>query len=272
MKLVRAHGLGNVYLVLASESPLTASRVIALCDSATGVGADGVLQPVETSEADYGVRIWNPDGSVAEKSGNGLRIFARWLNDGGAPSRFSVWTGTDRVWCDVSDTDIRVQMGTATTAPSCVPVHSPAPVVDQRLPAPAPDVPVVVVGIGNPHCVLFVDDVDAVPWREWGAVLETHPMFPNRSNVQVASVRDGHIEIRIWERGAGETPASGSSACAVAVAAVVTNRVGYGDILVRAPGGDLHVNVDEDLAVLLRGPVEIVGEMTVDSRWLANHT
>jgi diaminopimelate epimerase len=269
MKLVRAHGLGNVYLVLSCGTPLTASLVQALCDTATGVGSDGVLEPVETTHADYGVRIWNPDGSVAEKSGNGLRIFARWLNDGGAPTQFSVWTGFDRVWCEVSDKDIRVQMGTATVEPARVPVLSESAVVSQVLPTPAPDVPVVAVGIGNPHCVLFVDDVDAVPWREWGAVLETHPAFPNRTNVQVASVRDDHIAIRIWERGAGVTPASGSSACAVAVAAMLTKRVPFGDVCIRATGGDLHVTVGEDLSVLLRGPVEVVGEVSVDERWIS---
>ena len=268
MKLIRAHGLGNVYLVLACGSPLTVSLVQALCDSATGVGADGVLEPVETTDADYGVRIWNPDGSVAEKSGNGLRIFARWLNDGGAPARFSVWTGFDRVFCDVSDHDIRVEMGTATVEPSRVPVVSTSPVLGVRLAAPAPDVPVVAVGIGNPHCVLFVDDVDAVPWREWGAVLETHPAFPNRTNVQVASVQDDHIAIRIWERGAGVTPASGSSACAVAVAAMLAGRVAFGEVCVRATGGDLFVTVSETLSVMLRGPVEVVGEISIDERWM----
>jgi diaminopimelate epimerase len=269
MKLVRAQGLGNVYLVLACGTPLTSSRVQALCDSATGVGADGILEPVETTDADYGVRIWNPDGSTAEKSGNGLRIFARWLHDGGAPTRFSVWTGTDRVWCDVSDTVIRVEMGTATVEPTRVPILSLASVVDERLPAPAPNVPVVAVGIGNPHCVVFVDDVDAVPWREWGAALETHPAFPNRTNVQVASVQSDHIAIRIWERGAGVTPASGSSACAVAVAAMLTGRIPFGEVCVRAPGGDLTVTVNKQLDVLLCGPVEVVGDVVVDPRWLA---
>ncbi len=267
MKLVRAHGLGNVYLVLTCGTPLTISLVQALCDAATGVGADGILEPVETTDADYGVRIWNPDGSIAEKSGNGLRIFARWLNDGGAPARFSVSTGFDQVWCDVSDTDIRVQMGTATVEPERVPVLSDSAVVDGYLPAPAPDIPVVAVSIGNPHCVLFVDDVDAVPWREWGAALETHPAFPNRTNVQVACVRDDHIAIRIWERGVGVTPASGSSACAVAVAAMLTKRLPFGDVCIRAPGGDLYVTVSETLSVLLRGPVEIVGEISLDERW-----
>jgi len=264
MKLVRAHGLGNVYSVLTEGGPLTAEQVRALCDPATGIGGDGILEPVDTEVADAGVRIWNPDGSIAEKSGNGLRIFAAWLARVGQASPMTIWTGFDTVRATVHADVIRVQMGQGTTDPAALPLDSATPIVNTVLPAPAPQVPAVCVSMGNPHCVLFVDDVDAVPWTDWGRVLETHPVFPNRTNVQVATVHSDHIAIRIWERGAGITPASGSSACAVTVAAVLTGRVAPGTHTVRSPGGDLSVSVDVDLNVELAGPVAFVANITMD--------
>jgi diaminopimelate epimerase len=130
----------------------------------------------------------------------------------------------------------------------------------------------VVTSVGNPHCVLFVEtlDLDALPWRDWGRILEVHRRFPNRTNVQVARVcGDGSIEIRIWERGAGPTLASGSSACAVAAAAVETGRLAPGEVPVHMPGGTLQITVGGDGNLLLVGPVEWVGVFEVDPSWLA---
>jgi diaminopimelate epimerase len=258
MRLWRAHGLGNVYLVQESGPPLWPDLVRALCDGAVGVGADGVLEPVATAAADHGVRIWNPDGSVAEKSGNGLRILARWLAERGAGAAFTVSTGPCVVRCEVRADAIAVEMGRAIVGP------------EAPLPPPAPaGVAWIAVDVGNPHCVAFVDAVDAVDWRAWGAVMERHPAFPNRTNVQVAALVPGGVAIRVWERGAGPTPASGSSACAVAAAAVATGRLAPGRIAVIAPGGALSVEVDAGLDLRLEGPVEGVGWIEVDPGWLA---
>lgn len=270
LKLDRYHGLGNDYLVVVEGPPMTAGLVRAICDRHKGVGGDGVLECASVGPADYGVCIWNPDGSVAEKSGNGLRIFARWLVDvRGAPAQFSVWTGACQVWCDVGPEVITIDMGTASFEPADVPVIADAPLLD----APLPGGPwqVCAVGMGNPHCVVFVPDPDAVPWREWGAALEVHPSFPNRTNVQIAAVTGpGSVEVRVWERGAGETAASGSSACAVASAAVRTGRLAAGRIHVSMPGGSLVVEVGEDYSVRLIGPVERVGRADVDAGWLGS--
>jgi len=254
MILWRGHGLGNDYLVLEDGPVLSPALAARLCHRHTGVGADGVLEPFRTAEADYGVRIWNPDGSIAEKSGNGLRIFARWLfEERGAPSTFSVHTGHDRVQCEIRGDLIRVAMGTAR-------VSEPEEVGDWW---------VLPVDLGNPHCVLFCDTFP-MNWRATGATLEAHPRFPQRTNVQFARVVDDEtLEIRIWERGAGETSASGSSSCAVAAAAVHSGRVAGGDIGVDMPGGRLHVRVDADLQVVLTGPVEVVGRIQLDPRWLS---
>jgi diaminopimelate epimerase len=271
VKLYRSHGLGNDYLVLEDGGALTPSIVRAVCDRNRGVGGDGILEPVVGSESDYGVRIWNPDGSIAEKSGNGLRIFAAWLvHFRGAPSAFSVWTGFDKVYCKISGSVVEIEMGTATLEPAAVPVISDVPVVEQRWRHVDLEFPVTVVSMGNPHCVAYTEQaLDTLDWRAWGEELETDSRFPNRTNVQVARVLgQNEVEIRIWERGAGETLASGSSSCAVVVAGVVTGRLQPGWTVVRMPGGCLDVHVDPDLVVILRGPVEFIGRFELEEAWL----
>lgn len=275
MTLWRAHGLGNDYLVLESGPPMDARRVRALCDRHRGVGGDGVLEPHPTHLADYGVTIWNPDGSIAEKSGNGLRIFARWLLDErGAPSRFTLHTGACSVRCEQLDGRIRVEMGRASQQPSDLPLDSAEPWLAHPLSLDADTVAVTAVSMGNPHAVVFSDDpdLDALPWKRWGAHLETHPAFPNRTNVQVAHVSaDSRLTLRIWERGAGWTLASGSSACAVTVAAILTGRLSPGSHIAHMEGGELRVHVTSDLDVTLEGPVEVVGRVQVAPAWTTRH-
>ncbi|MDG1478000.1 MAG: diaminopimelate epimerase [Myxococcota bacterium] len=268
MILIKSHGLGNDYLVLhASSLPMTPARARLICDRHIGVGGDGVLERLPGQGADYGLRIWNPDGSTAEKSGNGLRIFSRYLVDHcGAKSAHTISVASGVVRSTVASDAVTVEMGRATTEPAAVPCtqplsQTPVEICGTRLSLTA-------VGVGNPHCVVFFSpetDLDALPWREWGAALEVHPLFPNRTNVQFARVlnRDT-IEMRIWERGAGETSASGSSSCAVATAAclhgLVTPRPGERKtaITLVMPGGELSVTVREDLSLTLHGPAEEV--------------
>ncbi|MCB9682742.1 MAG: diaminopimelate epimerase [Alphaproteobacteria bacterium] len=273
MHLDRYHGLGNDYLVLVDGPPLSPDLVRAICDRHTGVGSDGILAPAEPIGADFGVRIWNPDGSVAEKSGNGLRIYARWLVDAGLTlaRRFTVDTGPCHVACEVGTQLVTVAMGTASFVPADVPVLADGPMLDGLLEGIGRSWRVCAVGLGNPHCVLFVDqDPDTLPWRTWGEALERHARFPRRTNVQVARVLgSSRIEARIWERGAGPTQASGSSACAVAAAAVKTGRIPAGDVEIAMPGGMVRVAVGADLSLSLEGPVERVGRVDVDPHWLS---
>jgi len=263
----KAHGLGNDYLV-APESgvALTPERVRALCDRHRGIGADGILEPMESPRADHGVRIWNPDGSVAEKSGNGLRILAFWLSrDRDAGPAFSVDTGHDVVQCEVDGATVAVEMGVATVGPW---IDHPLPA--SALGAEGPELQITEVRIGNPHAVVWSPgpDLGALPWRTWGAALERHPHFPDRTNVQFVRPRPDGAELRIWERGAGETAASGSSSCAVAVVAA---RRGHQplDAVQRLvmPGGELEVTVRSSGAVLLRGPVAPIGTITLDPQY-----
>ncbi|MGC6510837.1 MAG: diaminopimelate epimerase [Myxococcota bacterium] len=271
MKLWKAHGLGNDYLVWEGVADfLTAERVKALCNRHTGVGADGILEPVSTLDADYGLVIWNPDGTTAEKSGNGLRIFARWLHqEQGASPSFSIAVGGVVVHALIEGETITIDMGQAQFEPEAIPVseklwqstHTFEGGETERLCA---------VGMGNPHCVVMVSpvvDLDALPWRRWGAELEMDPRFPNRTNVQFAQVVDVHtLRMRIWERGAGETSASGSSSCAVAAVAV---KAGWcqSPLRITMPGGVLSVAIDMDFNVRLKGPVVVVGRVELDSAW-----
>ena len=188
MRFYKAHGLGNDYLLAESPRPLEAARVRALCDRHRGLGADGILEPL--AGPDHPVRIWNPDGSIAEKSGNGLRIFAWFLTVfRGAPTSFTVTTAGARVPCVVSGGSVAVGMGRAR-------VSDDVTLVDDLVGCP--------VSVGNPHCVVWrdTDDLDAIPWRRWGAAIEIDPHFPERTNVQFARVTSSGVDIRIWERGA----------------------------------------------------------------------
>lgn len=275
LRFRKYHGLGNDYLVLlgASEATgpvLSAEAVRRICDRHRGLGADGILEARPSGRADVGLRIWNPDGSQAEKSGNGLRIFARFLHErAGLPAHLSVEVPSGVVQAHVEPVgrgprQVTVEMGRYSTEAAQVPVvealvDAPVRVGDHTLRLTA-------VGLGNPHCVAWFDeheDLDRLPWREWGAALEVDPRFPNRTNVQFARVVErsaagGQVEVRIWERGAGETSASGSSACAVAASGVLLGRVGP-QVELDMPGGRLSVSVGPDRSLVLRGPVEEVG-------------
>jgi diaminopimelate epimerase len=263
----KGHGLGNDYLVLdRRELPheLSARAVQRLCDRNRGIGSDGILLWVPTDRADFGLRIFNPDGSEAEKSGNGLRIFAKYLYDHGhaKSAAFTVNTRGGLVECACAVVDgrvaaVAVEMGRATFRASEIPMNGPdREVVSGTLEVGSAILTVTAVSVGNPHCVVFVDRLEEAEVRRLGPLIERHPAFPNRTNVQFARVRarDG-VDILIWERGAGWTLASGSSSCAVAAAAVRNGLTGR-QVTVRMPGGELDVEVREDWSLRLAGPVE----------------
>jgi diaminopimelate epimerase len=272
VKFWKAHGLGNDYLVLEAALSLDPELVRAICDRNRGIGSDGILEPrAATQGADYGLRIWNPDGSIAEKSGNGLRIFARWLHQArGAAENFSVSTDACKVGCTATSRAVSVEMGSPTFVAAEVPVLAEGELIEGGIQLSDGQLVATAVGMGNPHCVVFrAEPLDTLPWRRWGAELEVHPRFPNRTNVQIARiVSPSQVEIRIHERGAGETQASGSSSCAVAAAGVRTGRLAKGRISVLMPGGELVVTVS-DTGILLEGPVEGVGHFELQPDWVA---
>jgi diaminopimelate epimerase len=269
---VKSHGLGNDYVVIdAAEVPggaLSERSIVYICDRNRGVGSDGILLLVPSSRADFGLRIFNPDGSEAEKSGNGLRIIAKYLWDHGHAKAhtFTVDTrgGVVTCACRVEGgrvTFVAVEMGAATFKASEIPMTGPAgDALDVLLTLPEGEsVAVTALCVGNPHCVVFRERLDEAEVRRLGSLLERHPAFPNRTNVQFVCPRGRDaIDIMIWERGAGWTLASGSSSCAAAAAAVRNGFCDAGWVRVAMPGGTLAVEVRPDWSLRLEGPVEEV--------------
>jgi len=283
ISFAKGHGLGNDYIVMRETdlaAPLSGGAIQRICDRNWGVGSDGILLLVATGRADFGLRIFNPDGSEAEKSGNGLRIFAKYLWDHGYAGKdtFTVDTkgGVVECRCHVREGRVNfvtVEMGRASFRASEIPVAGPdREVVGERLRlSDGATVGVTAVSVGNPHCVVFVDRLDEAECRRLGPVLERHPAFPNRTNVQFAAVRGRDaIDILIWERGAGYTLASGSSSCGAASAAVRNGLCDHGRVRVRMPGGDLVIEVRPDWSLRLEGPVEEVYRGTLSAEFVAS--
>ena len=267
----KGHGLGNDYIVLRRQDlpfDLSEASIVRICDRNWGIGSDGILVLVDSTRADFGLRIFNPDGSEAEKSGNGLRIFAKWLRDHGYARQdgFTVDTKGGVVECLCQAREgrvafVTVEMGRATFRAPDIPMNGPdREVVGVPLQlADGTAVAATAVSVGNPHCVVFVDPLDVDACKRVGPMIERHPAFPQRTNVQFARAVDTHtLDILIWERGAGYTLASGSSSCAAASAAVRTGRCGHGRVTVRMPGGELVIEVRPDWSLKLEGPVEEV--------------
>ncbi len=264
--LTKSHGLGNDYLVVdPADLPFTVTpqRARLLCDRHVGVGSDGLL----VLDGELRVRIVNPDGSEAEKSGNGLRIFAKWLYDTGRvrAERFSISTpgGSAAVQIEADGgraRQVTVDMGQPRFRDDLAQIE-----VDGE------HLAVVAVSIGNPHCVIPRSRLDVTELRRLGPLIETHPAFPNRTNVQLArAVARDRVELLIWERGAGETQASGSSACAVVAGLTMLGLVDRNvDVTAHMPGGDLQIRTDADGALQMRGPVEEVAQITLSPELIA---
>jgi diaminopimelate epimerase len=226
MRFSKWHAHGNVYL-LTDERGLTPDSVQAEVGD-----ADGIVEVVHATRDTADVVIWNPDGSRAELSGNGTRIAARWLADRTGAQEVRIRVGPLETVARVRDGEVEQELGPVTVAE----------------PEQIEGLEVIVVDVGNPHAVVVGDPVQL---PVIGPLLETHPRFPNRTNVQVARVDGpGEVTARVWERGVGETQASGTSAVAVAAA-----THGEGDVLVHFPGGDLRVRLSAGRATLT-GPAE----------------
>jgi diaminopimelate epimerase len=268
-EFVKSHGLGNDYFVLDGSRisfALTPGVIKLLCDRNYGIGSDGILLLVPSSRADFGLRILNPDGSEAEKSGNGLRIFAKYLYEHGHTERkeFRIDTPGGVVTAELEVSGgrvpfVTVEMGTATFDSRLVPVKGDErEVVNEEMRIEGEVLRYTAVSVGNPHCVVFAENLDEGYTKLVGPLIETAELFPNRTNVQFARVvsRD-RVEIMIWERGAGYTLASGSSSCAVA-AACVKNGLTDRTVTVSMPGGELDIEIREDWSIKMRGAVEEV--------------
>lgn len=274
MKFSKYHALGNDYIVLNpadSGEQITVSQIKAICHRNYGVGSDGILLgPLETSECDFALRIFNPDGSEAEKSGNGLRIFSRYLWDNGLvrEGAFTILTAGGKVRCQVhpGGRNVTVDMGRVSFDSTQIPVKGPPrEVINEKLSLNGQELTFCAATIGNPHCVIPRDEVSEDEARRWGPLIETDPRFPNRTNVQFMKVLDrSNIQIEIWERGAGYTLASGSSSSA---AAAVAYRLGFCDshIAVHTPGGKIDITISSDFSISMTGPVTKIAEGAIST-------
>lgn len=278
IRFYKYHGLGNDYLVLDPEDcagELSESWIRTVCHRNYGLGSDGILYgPMPSEKADFGLKIYNPDGSEAEKSGNGLRIFSRYLFDqkrvSGEP--FTVETPGGIVECIVRENGqaITVEMGKVSFDAGRIPVRGvTGEVLEQSIELNGKSLLFNAATIGNPHCVVLMDDLSEKLARELGPLLEVHPNFPNRTNVQFLKVLDrNNIQIEIWERGAGYTLASGSSSSA---AGAVARRLGLVDneLTVHMPGGKIQLSINDEYSVTMTGPTTRVGEMFFDDEALS---
>ena len=279
---VKSHGLGNDYFVLDQAGitfQLNEKNIQLLCDVHYGIGSDGILLKVASEKADFGLKIYNPDGSEAEKSGNGLRIFAKYLYDYGHTSGkiFTIETLGGLVTAEVSgETNgkanrIKVDMGKAIFNSHKVPVMSdesecfdhPLSLIDETY-------LINCVSVGNPHCVILRDRLVKAEIMKHGSEIENHPLFPNRINVQFAKVLSrNEVEILIWERGAGYTLASGSSSCAVA-AVMVKKGLTDRKLTVKMPGGALQIEIDESWNIRMEGEVKEIASGYLSDELMAD--
>jgi diaminopimelate epimerase len=265
-------GLGNDYLIVESAElpgPLSAEAVGLLCDRHLGVGGDGILVHLPPSGAVPGaaarMRIYNPDGSEPEMCGNGIRMFARYLRETGAVGvdEFVIETLAGPIGPRLRpDGRVRVHMGTARFRSDNIALPSSAEgtgvddVVQGRLEVLGASYTYTFVDVGNPHCVIAVDDLRDAPLEAVGPAIEHLPLFPNRVNVEfIHRESDGSVSMRVWDRGVGETQACGTGATAVGAAAV---RLGLArsPVTVHLLGGDLEIEVAPDYQVVMTGPAE----------------
>ena len=263
------HALGNDYIIIDPKNlpaPLTSAQVKVICHRNYGVGSDGILLgPLPSKKAKFALRIFNPDGSEAEKSGNGLRIFSRYLWDRKLVGKdeFVIETPGGLVRATVMDRGktVRVEMGKVSFWSDEIPVAGPRrEVINEPIHLRGQQFNFCAATIGNPHCVLLLPKISADLARQIGPLLETHLRFPNRINVQLMKVLDrGNIQIEIWERGAGYTLASGSSSSA---AAAVAHKLGLCDreISVHMPGGVIAIEISGDFSIRMTGSVTKVSD------------
>lgn len=277
MKFTKYHALGNDYLVIHPneiDGELSPQLIRLICHRNYGIGSDGILLgPLPSQSCDFQLKIFNPDGSEAEKSGNGLRIFARflWDEETVGDEKFSVETLGGAVACLVQKNgqSVEVEMGLVCFDSAAIPVAgTPHEVLEESFEIDGEILKFCAASVGNPHCVVLVDDPTSEMAHRFGPLVENHPSFPNRTNVQFMKVLNRQeIQIEIWERGAGYTLASGSSSTA---AAGVARKLGLCDseITVRMPGGSLQIQFDADFYAKMTGPVTKVCSGSIASNLL----
>ena len=272
---VKTHGLGNEYIVLDEDNinfDLSQKVIKRICNVNFGIGSDGILLKAKSNKADFGLRIFNPDGSEAEKSGNGLRIFSKYLYDYGlaASEEFSVETKGGIVKAKIIEVSnkkaklIAVDMGKAIFDTKEIPVNfTTEEVIGEKLKVDDKEYEINCVSVGNPHCVILKEELNIDEIKQYGKYIENHSCFPNKINVQFAKVISRkEAEILIWERGAGFTLASGTSSCAVASVLRKRNLIDN-KVKIKMLGGELLIEIDDDYNIKMTGEVRQIAEGTL---------
>ncbi len=273
MEFTKYQALGNDYLVIQPGDAgeiLPTEDIRRICDRHYGVGSDGILfGPLAAPDCDFGLRIFNPNGSEAEKSGNGLRIFSRYLWDLGLvqDGEFTIHTMGGVVRSQIFDSGrlVWVEMGRASFDSHRIPVEGPQrEVIGETMLLDGVELKFCAVTVGNPHCVILKETISAEEACRLGPQVEQDARFPKRTNVQFMKILDReNIQIEIWERGAGYTLASGSSSCAAACTAYRLGLCGP-QIAVHMPGGRLDIGIDPDWTIYMTGPVARVCSGTIE--------
>jgi diaminopimelate epimerase len=269
MKYSKYHAIGNDYIVIWPtdlQGELSPEWIRTICHRNYGVGSDGILLgPLSSNACEFGLRILNPDGSEAEKSGSGLRIFARYLWDHHLVENtcFTIETLGGNVACEVSSDgkSVKVDMGEVSFDSLKIPVAGePREVLNEEIEVGGQVLTFCAATVGNPHCVVLSEQPTPEQARRLGPFIEVDPRFPNRTNVQFMRVLDqNNIQIEIWERGAGYTLASGTSSTAAAAVAYKLGHCSH-DILVHMPGGRIHIQFSNGFFATMTGPVTKVCE------------
>jgi diaminopimelate epimerase len=283
MRFHKYHALGNDYIVLNPadfptwNSAPTEDQIRVVCHRNFGVGSDGILWgPLPSKQSEFGLRIFNPDGSEAEKSGNGLRIFSRFLWDQGLVKnpRFTIETPGGHVQSVIKDEgrQITIAMGNVSFDSAKIPVNlsgAARDVLNEKIMILDREFTYCAATIGNPHCVIPLNEITPALAHKYGPHFEVHPNFPRKTNVQFLKVRDrANIQIEIWERGAGYTLASGSSSSA---AAAVAHRLGLVDrsLTVHMPGGQIGIEIGDGFSIMMTGTVNKVADGTMHAELFA---
>lgn len=281
LRFTKMHGISNDYVYISTfDQPEEdwEQLAIRLSDRRTGIGGDGIILVCPSEVADAKMRIFNADGSEGKMCGNGIRCVGKFVYDKGlVPADKTTVTidtlsGIKTLELTVRDGKVqsaRVDMGAAILNPAAIPVKFDGDrMIDAPLEVDGKTWNVTAVSMGNPHCVTFVDDVDSLALEKIGPHFENHPAFPERVNTEFVRVIDDHtLQMRVWERGSGETWACGTGACATAVAACLNGYCQKGDdITVRLRGGDLVIRYTDD-TVIMTGPASTVfeGEVEIES-------
>jgi len=276
-EFTKYHGLGNDYLVIDPQKfPVSIDSALAkkICHRNYGIGSDGILYgPFIDSKNNISLEIFNPDGSIAEKSGNGLRIFSQYLFDEGIidnnPFYISTKAGIVKSSVYEKEKTVEVEMGRISFHKNDIPVHSDLDeVLNESMIINDEKIIFTATTIGNPHCTILCENISSSIAKKYGPLIENHEIFPNKTNVQFMKIIDeNNIEIEIWERGAGYTLASGSSSCAAAACA---KKLGFcnNDITVHMSGGNLNVFLSDDYHITISGPVKKICDGFIDKSFI----